>query len=119
MSEPVYIWRSGLRHWESRGEGFVALPDGRFIGPRPPSAPVELIDADIYSGATMLKLARALRAAGCPPERISVELGPILPDTVDDAVAIARVLADEGLVSYLTYRGASIGQYGDYSAAIA
>jgi len=62
---------------------------------------------------------RALRAAGCPPERISVELGPILPDTVDDAVAIARVLADEGLVSYLTYRGASIGQYGDYSAAIA
>jgi len=64
--EPVYIWRSGLRHWESRGEGFVALPDGRFIGPRPPSAPVELIDADIYSGATMLKLARALRAAGYP-----------------------------------------------------
>jgi hypothetical protein len=62
---------------------------------------------------------RALRAAGCPAERISIELGPILPDTVAQAVAIARCLADEGIATYVTYRGASIGQYGDYSAAIA
>jgi len=62
---------------------------------------------------------RALRAAGCPAERISIELGPILPDTVAQAVAIARCLADEGIAAYLTYRGASVGQYGDYSAAIA
>jgi len=60
----------------------------------------------------------ALREAGVPAERISLELGPILPDTVDAAVKIARTLEREGIVAFLTYRGASIGQYGDYRNAI-
>ena len=60
----------------------------------------------------------ALRDAGCPKNRISIELGPILPDTVDAAVAIAVELARRDIVDFITYRGASIGQYGDYRSAI-
>lgn len=57
---------------------------------------------------------REMREAGCPPERISLELGPILPDTVKTAIQIAHTLAQEGIITFLTYRGASVGGYGDY-----
>ncbi|MEM1551035.1 MAG: hypothetical protein QXH03_00005, partial [Candidatus Bathyarchaeia archaeon] len=50
-----------------------------------------------------------LREAGCPPERISLELGPILPDTVEAAVEIARVLYLNGVLTFLVYRGSSLG----------
>ncbi|WP_322797962.1 hypothetical protein [Thermoflexus sp.] len=59
---------------------------------------------------------REMREAGCPPERISLELGPILPDTVEAAIEIAHALAREGIIKFLTYRGASVGGYGDYRA---
>lgn len=57
----------------------------------------------------------ALRSAGCPAKRISLELGPILPDTVPAAVEIAQTLADNHIVDFLVYRGASVGGYGDFS----
>lgn len=60
----------------------------------------------------------ALRDAGAPPERISLELGPILPDTVDTAIAIAHELARLGLIAFATYRGASVGRYGDFASEI-
>ena len=59
-----------------------------------------------------------MRGAGTPADRISLELGPILPDTVGSAVETAVYLHDRGAIEFLTYRGASVGQYGDYRAAI-
>lgn len=56
-----------------------------------------------------------LREAGCPAERISIELGPILADTVEAAVEVVQFLEENEAVKFLTYRGSSLGEYGDYS----
>jgi hypothetical protein len=83
--ESVYIWRGGLRHWETCGDGLIATPDGAFLGPRPKADRLRLVDADIYSGATMLRLARALRAAGYRAISFagSPAHGTSLPDCVE------------------------------------
>jgi len=83
--ESVYIWRGGLRHWENCGDGVIATPDGAFLGSRPKADRLRLVDADIYSGATMLKLARALRAEGYRAISFagSPARGASLPDCVE------------------------------------
>ncbi|MCS7284875.1 MAG: hypothetical protein NZ527_04070 [Hydrogenobacter thermophilus] len=56
-----------------------------------------------------------MREAGCPPERISIELGPVFPDkeALSAALNIVRFLAQEEIISFLTFRGPSVGLYGE------
>jgi len=54
---------------------------------------------------------KRIRESGVPPERISVELGPITRENFEASIEIARRLYEEGIVKYVTIRGVSLGSY--------
>lgn len=53
----------------------------------------------------------ALREAGCPAERISLEFGPLMPDTWENGAELLAFLLKEEIVKFAVYRGGSYGEY--------
>ena len=54
---------------------------------------------------------KALREAGCPASRISLEFGPLMPDTWESGAELLALLFKEGLIDFAVYRGGSYGEY--------
>jgi len=60
---------------------------------------------------TQIQGLHRIRKHGVPPHRISIELGPLNPENIDAGIEIAKYLYNEGIISYITIRGVSLGSY--------